>query len=345
MKKLSITISFLLLWTFGFAQQYNKDFDFMWLKPQKPNIKTVKKTENGKLLLFQEYDTNGKCYFIKNDGMNGEVTAIWGIDYDKEGREIKTIFAHSNVGFYIYETVYSENIIKLYTYTIDTIEIVYDDKEFTETVAEPFEYNAFSDIISINSKSDLESFKRVKDVYKQKRFLQNITILNEQNKPSIEYFLNHKGDTTDYIKNIYSDELITNEYYYLKDRMTDDFKDYSFLDENSNSVKSFRVFYSEKKTDTTDFKVNSYLHNKKVSTTTFENGKEDRKLIYQYGNNGLIKEEFSESDYPNKSRHFTFEYNKKGELIEEKVFDEDGTEIIPINTYKTTYEYWKKNYR
>ena len=127
--------------------------------------------------------------------------------------------------------------------------------------------------------------------------------------------------------------------------MTDDFKDYSFLDENSNSVKSFRVFYSEKKTDTTDFKVNSYLHNKKVSTTTFENGKEDRKLIYQYGNNGLIKEEFSESDYPNKSRHFTFEYNKKGELIEEKVFDEDGTEIIPINTYKTTYEYWKKNYR
>jgi hypothetical protein len=345
MIQLSTTIIFLLFWTLGYSQQYNKDFDFMWLKPQRPNIKTLKKTENDKLLLLQEFDRNGNCYFIKNDSLNGDVTAIWGIEYDEKGREAKTIFAHSNVGFYIYETVYSENIIKQYTYTVDTVDIIENIDNDSAVEVSNFQYNPYNFVKRINSKPELENLQNIIDVYKQKRYLEKITILNAQGKPANEFYLDHMGDTTSYSTFIYKDKATIDEFRYKKNRMTDDYNEYLYFDNNKNLIKSFRIFYSENnRADTSDFKINTYnFTNKIVSTTTIEHGKIFSTITYEYDKDRLVLEKYT--DRPNETRNFSYKYNEKGELIEEKIFDKLKAKTILINKYKTTYEYWQKNYR
>jgi hypothetical protein len=311
----------------------------MWLKPQNPNIKTLKKFENKKLLLLQEFDRKGNCYFIKNDSLNGDVTAIWGIEYDEKGREVKTIFAHSNVGFYIYETEYSENIIKQYTYTVDTVDINEDINNDSAFVVSDFQYNPYKFIKLINTKQELEKLHNVVDIYKQKKYLEKITILNTQGKPTKEFYLDHKGDTTSYSNYTYTEHLVIDEFHYKKNRMTDDFTNYSYSDNNGNLVNSFTVFHSENGTDTSNFKKITYnANNKIVSRTTYEKGILFSTTIFEYDNDRLILEKYT--DRPDEARHFTYKYNEKGELIEEKIFDKLKGKTIPINKYKTTYDYW-----
>jgi hypothetical protein len=312
----------------------------MWVRPQRPNIKTLKKTEKHKLLLLQEFDKKGKCCFIKNDGLNGDVTAIWGIGYDEKGREIKTIFAHSNVGFYIYETEYLDNIIKQYTYTVDTLDM--NENDSTEVVSD-FKYNPYNFIKKINSKSELEKLQDILDVYKQKKYLERTTVLNNKGEPTYEYYFDHKGDTTSYSTYTYSDSITTDDFHYKKNGMTDDFTAYSYLDNNRNVIKSFQIFHSENnKSDTSDFKINIYnSQNKIVSTTAFENSEIFSITTYEYdkGNN-LILERYTESDRYSNAKRFTYKYNEKDELTQERIFNESGTKAIPVNTYVTTYEYW-----
>jgi hypothetical protein len=52
----------------------------------------------------------------------------------------------------------------------------------------------------------------------------------------------------------------------------------------------------------------------------------------------LILEKYT--DRPNEVRHFTYKYNERGELVEEKIFDKLKGKTIQINKYMTIYEYW-----
>jgi hypothetical protein len=340
MRRLSITLIIILLaFGCGYSQQYNKMYDFMWLKPQKPSIKTLKKTGKHKLLLLQEFDKEGNCYFIKNDKLNGDVTAIWSIDYDDKGREIKTIFAHSNVGFYIYETVYSKDTVKQYTYTADTLETNEND---TIQAVSDYKFNPFNFIRSIESKSELDKLKNILDVYKQKRYLEKLTVLNDQSKPIIEYCFNHKGDTIFCSIHTYTDTLITLKFGCQQDKLIDDLTEYSYRDNSKNVVKSFRISQSENnKPDTSNFKMNVYdSQNKIISLTAIESSKVFSVTTYKYDKDRLILETYSESGRPDELRCFTYKYNEKNELVKEEIVDRSGTHIIPLKIYKTAYEYW-----
>lgn len=341
MKKTYATIMIMFLCLTCYSQECNKDSDFMWLRPQKENIKTLRKFDNGKLRLLQEFNNSGKCYFVKNDGLNGDVIAIWDIEFDEKGREIKTICAHSNVGFNIYETEYFQDTIKQYTYTVDTIETIENITSDSSVIAQDFKFNPYKFLKKIKSKSELENLQNIKDIYKQKRYLERISILNGLGKPTKEYYFNHKGDTTAYSIYTYTTQPNKDEFHYKKDRVTYDFTNFSFFDNQKRLIQTYRVFYSESnRTDTTEFKVNTYNSKNKIeSTSTFEKGVKKYLIIYEYENDRLILEKHTNYDRPNETRCFIYFYNVKGELIQEKAFDKDMNKKISIYKYKTKYKY------
>jgi hypothetical protein len=135
-------------------------------------IKTVKKYQGKKIRFIGRYDKNGNCYFTKNDGLNGPVIMILGWDFDELNRDIRSIFAHSNVGFSVSEKKYESNLIKTFGYTIDTIneyKIVNDDSSAAVNLNE-FKFNPYDIIEKINSKEELENIEDIIKLFKGKKF-------------------------------------------------------------------------------------------------------------------------------------------------------------------------------
>lgn len=338
-----ITSIFALTYIFCNAQIYDKEF--MWLKPQPKNIKELIKTGNNNTKLIQRFDKKGNCIFVKNDGLNGDdIVAIWSINYDDKGRRTRTVFAHSNIGFKVSELIYSNNIKKRYAYTIDTLETEEDNNPL-DSIAEAVveitdgDFRSYPFIKNINSITELKKHQNTIDVFKQKRYLESITILNPHNKPIKEIYFDHKRDTLATSNILYTDTSSIEKYRNRENWLDIDF--YSSFDSNHNLIRSFRVFYNEKnEPDTSEYKnvINTYNSNNKIIlTSNINDGKVRPHISYTYKDNRLISEVYLSNS---RNTHFDFEYNKAGELIKEEVYEIRYGERSPINSYKTTYTYW-----
>lgn len=322
-----ITISFFNL----FSQDYNEEYEFMWLKKQQSNVKELKKYEKTKLRLSQEFDSSGNCVFIKNNGLNGDIIAIWGRDFDQRGRVIKTVFAHSNIGFYIYEIEYIGNVIKQYTYINDTIQNINDY----------FYFNPYKFIRKIKSKKKLYKCKNVLEVYNEKKYLDKVTVLDEQNRPTKIFRFDHRKDTLTKTFFQYTKNCTIKIIEYEENGKKSGYIDSLFLDPNGNIIKEFKTSYIENTLkDTLKNTIKTYDSNSNLLTSSdFLLGSQYKTTINEYKNDHLINMKY----FDNNTRYylmFTYEYDLKGMLIKEKIMEVEDENIEVLNEYKTTYIYW-----
>jgi hypothetical protein len=307
-------------------------------------IKTVKKYQGKKIRFIGRYDKNGNCYFTKNDGLNGPVIMILGWDFDELNRDIRSIFAHSNVGFSVSEKKYESNLIKTFGYTIDTIneyKIVNDDSSAAVNLNE-FKFNPYDIIEKINSKEELENIEDIIKLFKGKKYLQNITYLDSNQNVVKEISFENNGDTSGITAHRYN-KWNKEDYFYneWKGTMLASWEYFGEFDKTGNIIKWFRVEDNNGIKDTGEINYYKYSKTDKLIEESCYNKKEfNYKTVFEYNDQGqLIKEFYYES--PNKIAVIhNYTYDKNGNEIEEVTFDLRKSKNKPDYKYKTKYEYW-----
>ncbi len=312
----------------------------------KTGIKTLKKYQGKKILLTSNYDKNGNCYFSKNDGLNGPVIMIWGIDFDKMNRDARIIWAHSNVGFSVGEKEYEPNLIKIFEYTLDTINqnaSVNDDSSATVNLKE-FNFKPYDFIEKINSKEELENIEGIKSLLKGKKYLRNISYLDNNKNVIKEISFEYNGDTSG-IRTYRYNKWNKEEYFHVewKGNISASWDIYSEFDKNGNKIKSLRVMNKSGRQDTSKIYYYKYSNTNQLIEKSWCSEKGfDYKVVYEYNDQDKLIKEFHYGNNPNEIAIIhNYTYDKKGNEIEEVTFDLRISKNKPDYKYKTKYEYWR----
>lgn len=318
-----VFILFLLLNTVK-AQSF--DNDFTWLQENNKGIKQITISHNHKVGVIQQFDREGNVIFIKNNELNGDnVFAVWYFHYDKDNRNDKTVFGHSNIGFEINSSQIKENTEFRYTYlTKDAEEFIKGNSSETEVSAGNFnEFSYLNEIKKINDTTDLLNSKSYLELLSRKKYLNNETKYNKNKLEVSSTSYNYLGEIEDATTWKYGKKLISISYYNnvfgIKnqiERKTDD---------------NEKIISEKIDNKTTTFK---YENNKLREKLIFENNKLLSKMTFIYSGNLLTKQIYEDDENDTKSVD-TFEYNEKGKLKTAKLDQNEG-----VTEYKYDYIYW-----
>ncbi|MFT3918253.1 hypothetical protein [Cloacibacterium sp.] len=317
---LKTKIAIILFLTSFYVKAQNIDKDFMWLSDNNDGVKQITISKNDKIGIIQNFNRNGKPYFIKNSEFNGDkVFAVWYFQWDNENNMKSLTFAHSNVGVEIEIYSSDKKTNKTYTYlTKETENFVnnVDDLEFNE-------FSYLDEIKQINDTISLLKSKSYTDLLKRKKYLLAETFLNDKQKEisSKTYNFKKKVESTSSTK-------------YQDNKIIVDYSNNTFGIKNSTikEIDSEGNLISEISGDnSTKY---SYQNKKLTEKLISEKGKVISRTTYIYKDNLLIQEIYEDvqsgSKYVDK-----YEYNEREKLSLKTTNRDDGE-----SEYKYEYVYW-----
>jgi hypothetical protein len=318
MLKTKITIILFLISFLGKSQTMDKEF--MWLSDNNDGVKQITISENDKVGIIQNFNRNGKPYFIKNSEFNGDkVFAVWYLKWDSENNMKELIFAHSNVGVEIQTYSTDKKSKKTYTYLTKETENFLnnvDESEFTE-------FSYLDEIKQINDTISLLKSKSFTDLLKRKKYLLYEAFLNDKQQEISSKTYNHKKKIESSSFTKYQNNKIIEDY----SNNTFGIKDLTIkeLDSNGNVI-------SENIGE--NFTKYSYQNNKLTEKLISEEGKVISRTTYIYINDLLIQETYE--DVQSGTKYIDkYEYNERGKLSLKTINRNDGE-----SQYKYEYVYW-----
>jgi hypothetical protein len=318
MLKTKITIILFLISFLGKSQTMDKEF--MWLSDNNDGVKQITISENDKVGIIQNFNRNGKPYFIKNSEFNGDkVFAVWYLKWDSENNMKELIFAHSNVGVEIQTYSTDKKSKKTYTYLTKETENFLnnvDESEFTE-------FSYLDEIKQINDTISLLKSKSFTDLLKRKKYLLYEAFLNDKQQEISSKTYNHKKKIESSSFTKYQNNKIIEDY----SNNTFGIKDLTIkeLDSNGNVI-------SENIGE--NFTKYSYQNNKLTEKLISEEGKVISRTTYIYKNDLLIQETYE--DVQSGTKYIDkYEYNERGKLSLKTINRNDGE-----SQYKYEYVYW-----
>lgn len=313
-------IAIILLLTSFYVKAQNIDKDFMWLSDKNEGVKQITISKNDKVGIIQNFNRNGKPYFIKNSEFNGDkVFAIWYFQWDNENNMKSLTFAHSNIGVEI--EIYSSDAKTNKTYTYLTEET----EKFVNNV-DDLEFNEFSyldEIKQINDTISLLKSKSYTDLLKRKKYLLAETFLNDKQQEISSKTYNYKKKVESSSSTKYQNNKIILEY-----------SNYSFgiNDLTIKQIDNDGNIISETIGD--NLTKYSYQNKKLTEKLISEKGKVVSRTTYIYKDNLLIQEIYEDvqsgTKYVDK-----YEYNERGKLSLKTINRDDGE-----SQYKYEYVYW-----
>lgn len=295
------------------------------------NNKTEKIVKSGTILrsdkssYYYENDKKGNSVFVKNNRMNGPITMIFFNEYDSLDRIVKSLFVHSNIGFYLSENIYIGSKIYHYNYMADSI------KES--------EYNR--DLLNkIKTRKEFLSLKVFTELYKSKKTLTSIDSVDKFNNVVSELSFDENGDTSGYNTyqfNSYNKEIVFHLGTKGSEGWTWDI--YSEYDSNQNLIKNYRISWENGQRDTTEVRNYKYDNNNNLIEEVYSNSKifKNKTTYLVNANNKLVEETFYEGE-PDKVDVVTnYQYNnynlpKRKESIDYRN-GKKGTKEVSIYTY------------
>lgn len=246
-------------------------------------------------------DKNGNTTFSLNQGMNGDITMISASEFDSLNRETKAYWVHSNLGFYLSESVYEANRVLHFSYESEK------EEEFNH------ERKALEGIKTQQAFINLPVFQVLS---KAKRQLTSIEVLDSNGNVLQDIRFNKDGDTSSVVLRQYNKLNQEILFQYITPGSTtwtwDIFSEY---DENGNHIKDFRVKTSDGIADTSE--IRNYYYN-------------DSNLL-------VLQNYYNGTRFQNKTEYF---YNAKGYKIKEVFYeyDEIKFDVETVYTYfKTGY--------
>jgi hypothetical protein len=318
MLKTKITIILFLISFLGKSQTMDKEF--MWLSDNNDGVKQITISENDKVGIIQNFNRNGKPYFIKNSEFNGDkVFAVWYLKWDSENNMKELIFAHSNVGVEIQTYSTDKKSKKTYTYLTKETENFLnnvDESEFTE-------FSYLDEIKQINDTISLLKSKSFTDLLKRKKYLLYEAFLNDKQQEISSKTYNHK-------KKIESSSFTK----YQNNKIIEDYSNNTFglKDLTIKELDSNRNVISENIGE--NLTKYSYQNNKLTEKLISEEGKVISRTTYIYKNDLLIQETYE--DVQSGTKYIDkYEYNERGKLSLKTINRNDGE-----SQYKYEYVYW-----
>lgn len=316
---LKTKISIILFFISFLGNSQIMDKEFMWLSDNNDEIKQITISKNDKIGIIQNFNKNGKPYFIKNSEFNGDkVFAVWYLKWNSENKLKEIIFAHSNIGVEI--EIYSDdkNTNKTHTYLTKEAENFLNDDN-----SEFIEFSFLEEIKQINDTISLMNIKSYTDLIKRKKYLLDVTFLNEKQQETSSKTYNHKkkvesASVTKYQNNKIIEEY-TNHTFGIKDLIIKE------LDSVGNIIS-----------ETKGENLTKYIYKNKKLTEKITSEKEEviSKTTYIYNNEFLVQEIYEDVlsgiKYVDK-----YEYNERGKLSLKTLNRNEG-EI----QYKYEYVYW-----
>lgn len=309
----------LILSNFGlFAQDKNIE----------KTVRIGKILTNNKLSYYFENDKNGNEIFNKNDGMNGPITMIFVSEYDSMNRELRTYFAHSNIGYSVSEKVYMNNKIYHFEYISDSI---------NETSYQRSTLN------KINTQKEFLELKSIQQLLNGEKKLKEIEELDSNKNIIAEIYYSDEGDTSSINTREYNSknkEILFR--YGIYDKESWNWDIYSIYDSNSNLTKSIRLSSNNGVNDTTEIYSYQYISSNKLASNNYYYNKDFRnRTEYVYNKTDmLIEERFYEGEEFKIDVLTKYKYKKNGMLIKktQKDFRSNGKVKKEIFTY--IYIYW-----
>jgi hypothetical protein len=298
-------------------------------------LHTVKTYDGKKLRHITEYDRNGNCIFSRSDGMSGPVIMLESTTYDSLNREIFSISAHSNLGFYVSETVYEPLLTKVYVYEIDSI---YSESGFY------FGESSHAIIAKIDTKKELDNCKNVRKILKGEKHLQQITWYNGKNEMLGEVYFDQKNDTSTLELYEYDSSGETLHFHNeWRGGMKAEWDCYYFYDTNGNQLQMIRVEDKDGIKDTSEISQRKYsATNKLLERTELRHGRFEYREVYEYNEKDqLIRQRDYNKEETNLVRTTTYEYDKNGKLVR-KMSDDAPYPTHPAFHYRVKRKYWKK---
>ncbi|MFC7772965.1 hypothetical protein [Flavobacterium sp. GCM10027622] len=317
---LKTKISIILFLTSYYVKAQNIDKDFMWLSDNNDGVKQITISKNDKIGIIQNFNRNGKPYFIKNSEFNGDkVFAVWYFQWDNENNMKSLTFAHSNIGVEI--EIYSKDKKTNKTYTYLTKET----EKFVNNV-DDLEINEFSyldEIKQINDTISLLKSKSYTDLLKRKKYLLIETVLDDNQKEISSKTYNYKKKVESSSSTKYQDDKIivdySNNFFGIKDLTIKE------IDSDGNIISE---------TTGDNLTKYSYQNKKLTEKLIFEQEKVISRTIYIYKDNLLIQEIYEDVQSGRKYVD-KYEYNERGKLSLKTITREDGE-----SQYKYEYVYW-----
>lgn len=283
-------------------------FQFIFGQNEKSNSNFEVKTSRDNYY-YSEEDQNGNDVFSKNVGMNGPITMIFANDYDSLNRITKSYWVHSNLGYSLSETVYTNNSIENYQYKLKIDTSFNYDRDLLNT---------------INTRKEFLDLKVFYFLQNGERRLTNVDYLDSLDNIIQEIYFSENGDTSSINTYVFNDKNEETSFH----KFTLDSEDWSWdiyylYDENSNKIKSTRISNSNGKKDTTE--VYSYFYNDR-NLITLENyyyKKQFRnKSEYSYNNNNQITSVLFYGDEEDIVDAKTiYKYSKKGKVTKKIIYD------------------------
>lgn len=318
MLKTKITIILFLISFLGKSQTMDKEF--MWLSDNNDGVKQITISENDKVGIIQNFNRNGKPYFIKNSEFNGDkVFAVWYLKWDSENNMKELIFAHSNVGVEIQTYSTDKKSKKTYTYLTKETENFLnnvDESEFTE-------FSYLDEIKQINDTISLLKSKSFTDLLKRKKYLLYEAFLNDKQQEISSKTYNHKKKIESSSFTKYQNNKIIEDY----SNNTFGLKDLTIKELDSNG----NVISENIGENLTKY---SYQNNKLTEKLISEEGKVISRTTYIYKNDLLIQETYE--DVQSGTKYIDkYEYNERGKLSLKTINRNDGE-----SQYKYEYVYW-----
>lgn len=323
------SLVFILLLLLNTVKAQSFDNDFTWLQENNKGIKQITISNNGKVGVIQQFDRAGNVIFIKNNELNGDnVFAVWYFHYDKDNRNDKTVFGHSNVGFEIDSSHIKNDTEYRFTYLTkdaeEFIKSVTENANETEVSAGNFnEFSYLNEIKKINDTTALLNSKSYLELLSRKKYLNKETKYNKNKLEVSSTSYNYLGEIEDTTTWKYGKKLISISYNNnvfgiknLVERKTDD---------------NGKIISEKIDNKTTTFK---FENNKLREKSIFENNKLLSKMTFIYSDNLLTKQIYEDEENDIKSVD-SFEYNEKGKLKTAKLDQNEG-----VTEYKYDYIYW-----
>lgn len=269
-------------------------------------IKTIIELEDTVVRYMCKKDTSGKILFWKED--QGIVLMMGASYFDLQGRRVKSLSGHSNVGFTVWEYVFDAvgNEIEVYGY-----------KEISVSVKD---INPFKYISRYNSETDLENDSNILQmISNNKKYLIFRRQYDSRNNLIKDILFEENGDTAN---------VTTNEYDYNNNVIHFTYKgdigkwDYYYTyDTNGNQLSSKRVTSAGDTTEVHLYKYDSlnneiedkYLYQGEleyIETRLYEQTRCVKELFYDKTNRLISEESFEYDKYGNVAKKISINHEE-----------------------------------